>query len=624
MSLRDYLKNPKSILEDRFRIRIIPKPDNTNNIDIAKKGKTLNDMISSDIDNGFMVNVSSLNAFRTLSSDREYQYQVYDDMKADAVVAAALEMYADDATQYDTEGRIIWVESDDPDVAAFGNRLLDVLGIPEKAWSHIYSLCLYGDLYLETFKNTSMNDRLPDLLVEPLQNSGNVFLQKRVHGSFMEEYIEEVANPANIYDLQRKGKTVGFIEIPRIEEDTTKISGMTISQVNIDSQYGNDVNVLDPDKYVHIMLAAETDRFPETVTLTSNDGKVGSEELKLRLKVKRGKSILQDVYKIYQELKLMEDSLLLNRITRSSIIRLLQVEVGDMPKSQVTQLIKRLKDKIEQKNIMDTREGKFKSQASPGPIENIIYTPKHDGKGEITMSNIGGDIDVKSIADIDYFSNKFFGGIKIPKAYLGMDMDGTGLSNGGSLTRLDSRYARTIKRVQNAYIAGITTLINLFAIDKGLEESHVNNFTVKMTSPATQEDQDRDDTFNSKIGTVSSFLDLISQEDMSTPETRKQILLYFITNFMNRPEITEILEKDETAEKATEENSEEPSEPSFDAGGGDFGGDDFGDDFGGDEDFGDEGFDEGETGEDEGTALDSDVDLGANSDDANFGNFEEF
>ena len=612
MSIKNYLvENAKNLLEDKFKIRIVPKPDNSNNISIAGKGKTFKDIVSSDIEKGFMVDVASLNSFRTLSNDREFQYQVYDDMKADAVVAAALEMYADDATQYDSEGRIIWVESDDPDVAAFGNRLISILDIEDNAWSHIYSLCLYGDLYLETFKNVSTNDRLPDLLVEPLQNSGNIYIQRKINGSYLEEYIEEVSNPANIYDLQRKGKTVGFIEVPRLEDDTTKLSGMTISQINIDSQYGNDVHVLDPDKYVHIMLSAETDRFPETVTVTSSSCNNNNEDdLKLKLKVKRGKSILQDVYKTYQELKLMEDSLLLNRITRSSIIRLLQVEVGDMPKSQVSQLIKRLKDKIEQKNIMDTNEGKYKSQASPGPIENIIYTPKRDGKGEISMSNIGGDVDVKSIADIDYFSNKFFGGIKIPKAYLGMDMDGTGLSNGGSLTKLDNRYARTIKRVQKAYISGITTLINLFAIDRGLEETHVNNFKVKMTSPATQEDQDRDETFNNKINTVSSFLDLINQEDMTNSETRKKILLHFITNFMNRPEIAEIISEDDTAEKAIK-NDEEPTEPSFDSSGGDFGS--FDDNIDIESDIEDNESD---------NALDSDLDLGANSDEEGFGDFE--
>lgn len=539
-------------------------------------------------------------------------------MKADAVVAAALEMYADDATQYDSEGRIIWVESDNDDVAKFGNRLIEVLGIESNAWSHIYSLCLYGDLYLETFQNVSINDRKPDLLLEPLQSTGNTYLQRKITGSIMEEYIEPVSNPANIYDLQRRGKTVGYIEIPRLEEDYNNLQGMTFSQTSAEMQFGNEVNILNPNKYIHICLSPDTDRYPEMLSLTSN--KQGEDQLKLKLKVKRGKSILQDVYKIYQELKLMEDSLLLNRITRSSIIRLLQVEVGDMPKSQVTQLIKRLKDKIEQKNIMDKNEGKFKSQAAPGPIENIIYTPKHDGKGEITMSNIGGDIDVKSIADIDYFSNKFFGGIKIPKAFLGMDMDGTGLSNGGSLTKLDARYARTIKRVQNAYIAGITTLINIFAIDRGLEETHVNNFTVKMVSPATQEDQDRDETFSSKISTVSSFLDLVSQDDMTNPETRKQILLYFISNFMNRPDIKEIIEKDDTAEKATEagengEGGDDLSEPSFDAGGEDFGGDINNNiDLGGEDEFGDE----------EGSALDTDVDLGANSDQEGFGDFEEF
>ena len=124
--------------------------------------------------------------------------------------------------------------------------------------------------------------------------------------------------------------------------------------------------------------------------------------------VRRGKSILHDIYKTYQELKLMEDSLLLNRVTRSSIIRLLQVEVGDMPRSQVANVLRRLKQMMEQRNMMDKDQGTYRSQSGPGPIDNILYVPTYNGKGQISSTSIGGDVDVKSIADLDYFSKDVY------------------------------------------------------------------------------------------------------------------------------------------------------------------------------------------------------------------------
>jgi hypothetical protein len=46
---------------------------------------------------------------------------------------------------------------------------------------------------------------------------------------------------------------------------------------------------------------------------------------------------------------------------------------------------------------------------NPGPIENNIYVPTHEGIGAITTSQIGGDVDVKSLADLSYYQDKLFG-----------------------------------------------------------------------------------------------------------------------------------------------------------------------------------------------------------------------
>lgn len=579
----------KNYLNENFKIRIKPNTEAQDNVPIARKGRDLVSILSSEIENGNLLDIASLNEFRTLSDVREQQYKIYDEMKEDSVISAALELYADDSTQYNRDGSIIWVDSDsdNPDIARFGNRIIDMLGLNANAWSHIYCLCLYGDIYLETFSDDTKEEA-----PSRKDSYGNVDLVKRPIGYRLEEYIEMYDNPCELYDITEKGKTVGFIKVNKDDITDDNIIGSNIYQLqNINKQ-----SVYDPKKFVHISLYNNIDRYPERLILPGIDAKTG-ENTQYEFKIKRGKSILHDIYKIYQEVKLMEDSILLNRVTRSSIIRLLQVEVGDSTKSQITNIMKRLKQMIEQRTMMNKNEGTFKNQASPGPIDNIIYVPTRNGKGTISMSNIGGDVDIKSIADIDYFSNKLYGGLKIPKQFLGQNMEGSGLSSGTSLTKLDARYARTIKRIQNAYIQGITTLINIFALDKGLDD-YVNNFTVKMVSPSTIEDSERDSTMSERMGLISDFIELLG--DQYSDQTVKDVFEYFVDTYLSDNELSEILKKDNSIPNEDDESSDKDDSGFGSADGG--GMDDF-DDFGGTEDFGDDSEEfeaENDTGEDMG------------------------
>lgn len=551
---RDNKSFLRAVVEDVLRIRIKPKPSIISKLPIASPGENIGDILS-DLDATTVIDVSQLHNFRTIADDREMQYRIFDEMTLDSIISSAIEMYADDATQYNSKGDVIWAESTDSDTSAFANRVIDVLGLNSNAWSHIYAMVKYGDLYLETFKDDEVNDGDP-LVTTNLSYSSDLVINDHKVGAKLEDYIETVNNPAEIFDLTKKGKTVGFVRVPM---DNTNNNTMDTTKYNYQYiQKGNNIDILPADKYIHISISNNTERFPMKLTLSflgEDDKTKGSDSFSTyEYVVKRGKSILLDIYKIYKEISLMEDSLLLNRVTKSSLIRILQIEVGDMPKNQARELLKRVKTIIEQKNFMDKDTGSFSSGASPGPMENIIYVPTHDGKGTITSSNLGGDIDVKSIADLDYFKNKLYAGIKIPKQFLGED-DGGGFSGGTSLTKLDSRYARTVKRIQNAYISGITTLINLFALDRGLED-HVNNFTIKMTSPSTVEDQERDETLSSKMGLIGDFLDIITGLDMIDNKTMKEVVLYFINNYLNEPEIAELINKDDYIDKNPEEGTE--------------------------------------------------------------------
>ena len=553
------------LLSDFVRVRVGKTPGDRSDLPISEKSDDLVTQLESADDRL----VSQMNDFRTISEDREKQYQSYDEMTNDSVIAAALEIYADDATAYDEQGRIIWVESEDDEIAKAGNRLLDILEIPERAWKHIYQACKYGDYYLKLFRKDELEET--DVISQKVRDAsrGKVKIVNDVKEDEnviypLEEYVEDIPDPSRVFDLRKRGKTTGFIEVDKANIDDS--SNFMIS-TGISRTYSlEEVKVYRPDRIIHISIGENLTRTPEEVTIQLGD------DIQSVYQVNRGKSILYDVFPIQRELELLEDTLLLNRLTRSSLIRLMEIEVGDMPKKEINNYLRRIKSLVEQHTAMDKTEGHYRSFNSPGPIDNVIYIPVKNGKGSVSVNTLGGDVNVRDIADIDYFNNKRAGALKIPKAYLGEDMDGSGLSNGGSLTKLSARYARTIKRIQTSYIRAITTLLNIYFLDKKLD--YVNKFTVRMTSPSTQEDLERNELIQGNIDLISSVMDLMESFSGST---QKKVLNKLISDILKMPEVADIVKEDETPEEDIGIEGD-PSGDEFDVDSeGDFGGPESGD-----------------------------------------------
>lgn len=562
----------KEITEDALRVKFIRNNKKYSSVPITKDKDDLTYKQIMDAENGSIIDVDAIQQFRTLSSDREERYKEYEGMLSDATIAAAIEMYADDATQYDFRtGKIIWAESDDPDIAAAANRLITVLGINDKAWSHIYALCTYGDVYFRLYREGDISD-YADVFSRNNSAAMSVQVKPKDDSRKIEEYIEYVDDPATIYDLQLRDKTSGFVRMTKSNDGTVtdnKLYSKVFGAKTVDRQ---DVNLYDRTSFVHISLSGNIDRNPEFLTIDDNGTTT-------YYKIKTGKSILADAYEAAQTVKLLEDSMLLSRVTKSAIIRILQIEIGDMPKTEVESRMHRLKSLIEQKLAFNKNSGTVASYNSPAPLENVIYNPvSESGKGRITADTIGGDVNIKDIVDVDYFNNKKLSALKIPKQYLNYDAP-EGLGNGTSLTKLSSRYAHTVMRIQKAYITGITTLLNLFFLDKGLD--YIDEFTIKMVSPSTLEDAERDEQMQSRLDQSASMVDLINER--TSEQGVEEVVDWLLRDYLKLSDIADIVKNNPpTAMGGSEFEYDSDSAPSsvspiggFDSPSGGF--DDFGD-----------------------------------------------
>lgn len=571
MGFRDRIK---SLAENTFRVRVIPKSSPEDNIAVTNKRDSLPEKIDEAVDGGKRIDLSGLRDLMALKTDRNEQYKAYEEMVADGRIGAAVEMYANDTVQYGPDGRIIWVESEEKDVAEYGNKLIEDLGIEQNIWSWAYCMWLYGDVYLELFENTSTLGNKPTLITEPVNHNANYQKQVDIEGAYLERYIEKVPNPADIYDLQYKGKTSGYVK-SREQLTPSYKNNMNIYSISSTQK----VDILSPVKYVHLCLSPNITRFPEQFSIIKEDtdkidtnnpnvknGNAEQIQENATYTVLRGQSMLENVYSSYQSLKLKEDSILLERITKASITRIIQIELGDMPESQKDRVLRDLKEQIEQQLNMNKLTGDIQSRANASPTENIIYTTTKNGKGVINTVNIGGEVDLGNLDDVTQSENKVYGALQANKAALGADMDGTGLSNGGSLTELNAIYARRIMRGQTAIIKGVETLINIFAIKEGLALTHVNNFTVRMVKPVTSEDTRRDELLSNKIRNVGDLLNLINDKEMVDTVSRLKIIAQLMVDYLSQQEIADILnEVLEEKEEELEELKENPeSEGSFD------------------------------------------------------------
>ena len=570
------LNDEYAILKDNEfinkRTKSIPVPQTVSAEDLSIVNRIAENGLSSNID------MSAINAFTQVSNNRNQIYALIDEMSNDPTIAAILETYAEDATEYNDKGQIIWVQAEDSKINSYITWLIDTMQFDKHMYKWVHSLCKYGDIYFQLFRKSEYDidpffdkkEKIDKQLNEDVKINAYSKNDKYVH------YIESIPNPAEMFELIRFGKTAGYVKTDVKALLSTQQQPALSSMLNQYRFKKNDVNLYGNDKFVHATLEDNSSRNPEIVELFLND-KDYSDNKGTTYTVKRGQSLLYNVFKIWRELSLLENSMLLNRITKSAIVRLINVEVGDMPKENVGPHLQGIKALMEQKSAINTGNS-MTEYTNPGPIENNIYVPTYNGKGAITADQIGGDINVGQLPDIEYFQNKFFGAMRVPKQFFGLTDDGAGFNGGQSLAIISSRYAKMIKRIQNSIIQALTDVINLMLIDKGLD-SYVNQFTLCMQPPTTQEEIDRRDNLSSKVGIVGDIMNLLS--DIEDPVIKTKILKSLISTVITDDEVITLIDEQikalEDQESSLEGSTGEGEEfASSDFGGSDLGGDEFG------------------------------------------------
>ena len=445
------------------------------------------------------------------------------------------------------------------------------------------SLVKYGDLYLRLYHKSE--DELEETKAakaakEEEDKKGKQSLHEDLVLKLFKDkdhyidYTDMHKNPAEIFELQKRGKTVGYI---RTHLPTTNANAddymYSSTFLNRYKFFTDDVDIYPADSFVHACLDDPNTKYSEEVVL----GDSTDTSVSVTYNVRRGRSLLYDAYKIWKTLSILENAVLLNRITKSSVVKVISVDTGDMDKTRIRPYLQQLRQSIETKVAIDVGNNMTEG-ATYSPIENMIFVPTHEGKNAISVQDIGSAEVNPQLEDIDYFRKKLFSALGIPGAYLGEDDGESGFDSGVNLTLKSSQFAKKIKRLQNALIQAITDEINLILLDRGLH-SYINEFQIKMQAPTTQEERDRKENLSSTISAIDSQMRLLVDNGIEDPIAKLQILKILLGDAGISSEILDIIQQE--IEKLEEGTAPAEGGEGDDMGGGDLGDMNF--------DFGDEG-----------------------------------
>jgi hypothetical protein len=201
-------------------------------------------------------------------------------------------------------------------------------------------------------------------------------------------------------------------------------------------------------------------------------------------KLPYGTSMLEKARRIWKQLLLAEDAMLIYRTSRAPERRVFKVFVGNMDDKDVEPYVQRVANKFKRSQVVDSQTGNVDMRFNQMAVDQDYFIPVRDPAQASPIETLAGGTNLGEIADIEYIQKKLLTALRVPKAFLGFEEP---VGDGKNLSLIDIRFARTINKIQKSMIAELNkiAIIHLFLL--GFEDE-LNNFTLGLTNSSKQAD----------------------------------------------------------------------------------------------------------------------------------------
>ena len=212
-------------------------------------------------------------------------------------------------------------------------------------------------------------------------------------------------------------------------------------------------------------------------------------------KLPYGTSMLDKIRRIWKQLLLAEDAMLIYRTSRAPERRVFKIFVGNMDDKDIESYVQKVANKFKRSPISDPRNGQVDMRYNQMAVDQDYFVPVRDASQTMPIETLPGAQNLGEIADIEYIQKKMLAALRIPKAFLGFEEV---VGDGKNLALMDIRFARTINKIQKSLIQELNkvALIHLYLL--GMEDE-LNNFTLSLTNPSAQSDLLRLEQWKEKV-----------------------------------------------------------------------------------------------------------------------------
>jgi len=369
-------------------------------------------------------------------------FKDYEQMDSDAIISSALDIYSDESTMKSEYGEVLTIKTDNNQIKQILNNLFyDILNIEFNLWPWIRNMCKYGDFFLK-------------LEIDEKYGITNVV-------------------PMPVYDVSR----IEGLD-PENPEYVKFLVESTTNQSRYKQENSSTKEELENYEVAHFRLLSDSNYLPY------------------------GKSQIEGSRKIYKQLTLMEDAMLIHRIMRAPEKRVFKLDIGNIPPSEVDNYMQKTISKMKRAPVIDETTGDYNLKYNMQNITEDFFLPVRGGDSGTQIDSLPG-LTYEATEDIEYLKNKLLSSLRIPKAFLGFEEQ---IGSKATLAAEDVRFARTIERIQRITVSELTKIAIVHLYAQGYQDSELVNFELNLTNPSTIYEQEKIELWNNKTSLASSML----------------------------------------------------------------------------------------------------------------------
>lgn len=239
-------------------------------------------------------------------------------------------------------------------------------------------------------------------------------------------------------------------------------------------------------------------------------------------KLPYGTSILEKARRIWKQLLLSEDAMLVYRVTRAPERRVYKIFVGNIDDQDVGPYVNEIANRFKRTPIIDPQTGQIDLRYNQLAYEQDFFIPVRDENAQNPIDTLPGAQNLDQIADIEYLQKKLFTALRVPKTFLGFE---EAVGEGKNLALQDIRFSRTINRIQQAMLMELNKIAIIHLYMLGFHDD-LDNFSLTLNNPSTQAEMLKVEHLQQKI---SAYIEAVRDSGngfgaMSMTRAKREIL----------------------------------------------------------------------------------------------------